>query len=584
MRKLLLFILLLIPNWVFGATPVLYFTDLINGPKSGWEESATKGAAVTVWGQNFGASRGSSTMTVCGETLNSAGDFAEWGVTTNNARSMERITFYLNSSMDDGAGTIQVTTSEGSSNTLPFFIRASDIYFIDRDTGSNAYNGLYSTFVSGSDGPWLNAYMSNGHNSAVGTGDITYIRASASPYVTSDPGGLSYGGIIGLDNDSGNAPSGTANNHIGIVGYPGEWPQIGTSSQAAAIRNDKYGVPQIKYYVFAKMIFKTTTSAINFTNADHMRVIGNHIVESTNDALTGALYFENVQDFDMYGNYFNNLIEGADGHYKHDVYITAINASKGEENETENIYFGYNELDTTTALDDSQGTPSMEVKTSTQSQVNRSINVFIFNNYWHDGDGEAIRISFKVQDIYIYNNIFENMGDKSGGSYYTMNCRIRVGTAPDPDGNVYFYNNTLYGGYYRRIVHVQDISNLYSKNNIYVVMPGGTGPYIANDGTGHVYSDYDVYYGDGEPPSAGDFTVTNAINLDPDFVSAGTSDFTLSPGSPALDSGTSAVSGTVTDDYIGISRPQNSVYDIGSYEDEGAGITTISGSVSGSRG
>ena len=49
-----------------------------------------------------------------------------------------------------------------------------------------------------------------------------------------------------------------------------------------------------------------------------------------------------------------------------------------------------------------------------------------------------------------------------------------------------------------------------------------------------------------------------------DFTNAGSADFSLLVTSDAIDAG-QTIAG-VTDDIIGTSRPQNSVYDIGAYE------------------
>jgi hypothetical protein len=53
----------------FSAAPVLFFSDLTWGPKTGWEGSQTKGAAVTIWGKNFGSTRGSNYVTVNGAQI-----------------------------------------------------------------------------------------------------------------------------------------------------------------------------------------------------------------------------------------------------------------------------------------------------------------------------------------------------------------------------------------------------------------------------------------------------------------------------------------------------------------------------------
>ena len=62
-----IFILVFLPEGVLAQDePVLLFSDMTDGPISGWEGSATKGAAVSIWGNYFGSNRGSSTVTVCG--------------------------------------------------------------------------------------------------------------------------------------------------------------------------------------------------------------------------------------------------------------------------------------------------------------------------------------------------------------------------------------------------------------------------------------------------------------------------------------------------------------------------------------
>src|SRR3989339_1239221 len=112
--------------------PVVLFSDLSDGTVSGWEGSATKGAAVSIWGRNFGAERGSSYVTVGGVNLTSDSDYAEWCIVNttgnydtgyNSAQGFERITFWLNSSMALGITSISVTTPDGTSETIPFYTR-----------------------------------------------------------------------------------------------------------------------------------------------------------------------------------------------------------------------------------------------------------------------------------------------------------------------------------------------------------------------------------------------------------------------------------------------------------------------------
>ena len=140
-------------------SPILFYSSAKAGPNQGWEESPTKGAAITVWGKNIGTSRGTSAITVAGVTLNQSSDYAEWGATTNpaTAKGMQRITFWLNSSMPEGnTEGIHVTVNGKKSNTLPFKIDNTGVIRFLSLAGSESYNGKYATYQGGVNGPWTN--------------------------------------------------------------------------------------------------------------------------------------------------------------------------------------------------------------------------------------------------------------------------------------------------------------------------------------------------------------------------------------------------------------------------------------------
>lgn len=75
-------------------------------------------------------------------------------------------------------------------------------------------------------------------------------------------------------------------------------------------------------------------------------------------------------------------------------------------------------------------------------------------------------------------------------------------------------------------------------------------------------SDYDLYYGNGSPPT----WATHAFNSNPQFYDVSNHDFHLQNNSYAKDKGTSDVNAIVNKDYDGILRPQGAGYDIGAYE------------------
>jgi hypothetical protein len=94
MKKPIVFILALLTILFFtrafaADAPALLFSDLTSGPKTGWEGSGAKGAAVTVWGKNFGQTRGSSYVAINGANLINDSDYAEWA-TSGTANGVAR--------------------------------------------------------------------------------------------------------------------------------------------------------------------------------------------------------------------------------------------------------------------------------------------------------------------------------------------------------------------------------------------------------------------------------------------------------------------------------------------------------------
>ena len=183
-------------------------------------------------------------------------------------------------------------------------------------------------------------------------------------------------------------------------------------------------------------------------------------------------------------------------------------------------------------------------------------NIKLHDNLVYNLSHAGILMYSRTQNIQIYNNIIHHCGNSAAGrscvqltpdAYYATNCK--------------FYNNTLYTTDAAALMYIGYAGmNLDSKNNIYYSSSGI--PYITQSGNPTVTSDYDLFYNNGAPPSY----AAGAVNSNPDFVNFTVNDFHLQAASPAKDAGTSAVNTVVAKDYDGISRPQNSAYDIGVYE------------------
>ena len=144
----------------------------------------------------------------------------------------------------------------------------------------------------------------------------------------------------------------------------------------------------------------------------------------------------------------------------------------------------------------------------------------------------------------IYNNIINGQG--SQGVKLT-GCIQHFGPMTAPLD----YNNTCYDVAIGVEVGDSGVSAAEIKNNIFETV----GTPISDSGTSTVKS---TNFCD----SAG---TGCSVTGSPSFTNAATGDFTLQSGSSCRDAGLD-LSATLTTDYIGTARPQNSVFDLGAYE------------------
>ncbi len=546
------------------ADPILLFSDLNWGPKTGWEGSATKGAAVTIWGKNLGSSRGSSYVTVNGAQLTSASDYAEWGA-TGPARGLERITFWVPSTASNGDGQITVTVGGATSNSLAFTVMTGTIYFISVTDGSNSYNGSYSTRTghTGSDGPFKDIDMFNpSYNPQGSTGSyIIYVRGGTYTKTdrVNDPNAF-----VAL-----RGPYGSSSSRHALIGYPAETPQLTTTNAAGINWNADYSpYGRNSYFTFAKLSGYGGTTAFD-SLGDYNRFIGNTLQEYLAEAWSGVIWATASQQVSIYGNYFNHI--GYDS-YKHNIYLKAQAGYTGDRS-VQYVNIGYNEFNNPVAGTDSRG-GAIFISRNSDAGSYTTNNIYIYDNYFHDGNMEFIYIGDNVNigDVYIYNNIFKGGTNTNGGA-----ISFAGGT-----NNVYLYNNVFYqtGSGAGALLSGFDTggplnSRVYSRNNIFYSNSSSIN-YLYWDGASkgaQFNSDHDLFYNGGSLPSGSGITVTNAVTGNPLFYAPASGSFTLQTGSPAINSGTSSVSSVVTADYDGAVRPQDSVYDIGAYETSGS-VTT----------
>ena len=110
--------------------------------------------------------------------------------------------------------------------------------------------------------------------------------------------------------------------------------------------------------------------------------------------------------------------------------------------------------------------------------------------------------------------------------------------------NAKIYNNTVFGGLRSGIYIQSSATNADVRNNISY---GNATSQIVDEGSGT--------------------TLSNNLTSDPRFVNAASLNFSLQPGSPAIDAGASL--SLVTMDIKRAPRPQGAAYDVGAYEGQG---------------
>jgi hypothetical protein len=551
-KSLLLFVLsslfVMLPVYAYSAGPVLFFSDLDSAPKTGWEGSTTKGAAVTVWGKNFGSTRGSNYVTVNGAQIT---EYAEWGTTgTANGipRGLERITFWLNSNCANGAGTISVAVGGVTSNTLPFTTRSGNIYFV-APTGNDSNSGRSTS------APWQHLQKFTD----LAPGDILYARGGE--YTSLDYNGNSAHVMLYNTNGAAGSP-------IALVGYPAETPYINATRSGGGymVRQSDWSGTTSSYLVFAKLKAVSGSPTMFQIIGDYIRLIGNWAKDLNIYGATGTFNTDNSRYVYMYGNYFEHC--GTDN-WQHAVYGKTKSAIPGAD--TSYQYFAYNEVNQYVDNLGPHGCGGGILDYSRESDAGAKTthHLYIHSNLFiNSGAGlfytEGGVASYPVNNIYIYNNLIVNGTTCNAGTDGQLYF----------DGDVssfYVFNNTFYkssnptaGALVTRYDYGSPSVNY--RNNIFFTK-NSSQPYFVYDGTGQTYSSHDLYF-NAPVPSSGRDSILTAITSNPLFVSEAGLDFHLQASSPAINAGVSdsVMSPLLTADYDGNPRPQGSGYDIGAYE------------------
>jgi hypothetical protein len=288
---------------------VLYFSDIISGPNSGNSDisggrSGLDGAIVTIWGRNLGESQGSSKVYANGVE---AASYYSWGNATTPAdlysfHQMQMVSFQISHLAKDGLGTIYVVVNSIPSNTLPFTVRAGNIYFAM--TGGDDDSG---------DGSWGSPWRTIPHAANnLAAGDIAYIGNGIDQTTETD-----YGAAVNLGSD------GTENHPKALIVYPGAVSYVGndTLGRAFNVWNEDTGGYSLHWVIAG---FRITTAEVGVTAQGGFRVIGNYVTAPNGDGMDGAIGGVNGNDIYILGNELENIGSPNCSKLYHAIYITGV--------------------------------------------------------------------------------------------------------------------------------------------------------------------------------------------------------------------------------------------------------------------
>lgn len=598
MKKLKYIILfLLLSGNIFAAAPEIFFTNLEDGPTTGWEESATKGAAITVYGYNFGAAAHTSYVTVANVTASTSvvvyadeSGVAEWGATTNpdmpvfNGKdTLQRITFYLNSSMGVTGtfpnSTITVTNSDGTSKSVYFHARALGdnhirFYALAANDGNDSNDGLYATQGEGTNGPRLTMGQMK---QDLQTGDIAYIRGGE--WTAYDTYNVTNDSWLTLYWTGFHHANGTQGNSIGVIGYPGDDVYINPGGVGGVVLTRKGTGSQWHHWTISNMSTKGhwTMGCLYHYNCDdsYNRFVGLNVdgVYDSNTTMSFNCGRSNDHTY-LLGNNMHDSGCGIDqrgcDNPKTNSYLFSISGAgnlrlsdqPGTTGHT-NFYVMYNEL---------QYGWGHLFYVFGHAHGDIADEIHIAYNYGHDtingtdfilGGGDNNRDTYNegaygfVEHLYVYGNVLEgNM--LMGGTQPTNTAG---------NGGEYFvYNNTVYNPSGRCFSVSEGVAGFettahFINNVCYESINGAeectSSDYANCDGTNNLFYGY--------ADTLMNHTLED-LTSDPLFTNVSIHDYRLQSESPAKDSGSSTVSGVLSTDINRVTMPQNDVFDRGAFE------------------
>ncbi|MCL5991442.1 MAG: IPT/TIG domain-containing protein, partial [Bacteroidetes bacterium] len=266
--------------------PVLYFSDITSGPKTGNSDNSLgqtpgqDGAIVTIWGRNF--SSGNADVKIFCNGMQSQFIYyrgpANIGANLVPYHKMEMISFQIDNLANDGLGSIYVEVNGVISNSIPFTVRPGNIYYVKTTGNDNSGNGSWTN-------PW--GTIVNGKDN-LAPGDILYVCDGVNQTTEEN-----FEGCVVLSSD------GTPGNPKSLIVYPNATSIVGDTSIKRAFH--PYNVedrPSI-HWVISK--FRLFTADEGVSARTGFRVIGNFLSAPDGSSADAAIGCRG-DDIYIYGN------------------------------------------------------------------------------------------------------------------------------------------------------------------------------------------------------------------------------------------------------------------------------------------
>ncbi|MGA2034497.1 MAG: hypothetical protein ABSG68_19800 [Thermoguttaceae bacterium] len=506
------------------AGPILCFSDLDSGPRTGNSDTSREqaagrdGAIVTVWGKNLGSSQGDSRIMVNGAEAR----VYCWGNATAPANlyvrhRLQMVCFQVRQAARDGLGVICLVVNGRKSNELPFTVRAGCIYFV-KTTGSDKAAGDWA-------GPWRTLPYAV---SRIAPGDIVYACDAVSQTQSE-----SYNAAVNLGSD------GAPGKPKALVAYPGARCLIGSVTVERGFGHWVSGKGHTAdHWTLAK--FTVTAGISPFLIGSGYRVVGNQVSAPRGSAAEGAIEGSGNGLF-VLGNEISQVGRSGCSKLYHPIYISSARTSSGPRQPLESnreIAWNY--------IHDNNAPRGINIYSEQSSAAymtgHRVHDNFIMNQV---GDGMLIG-QYVIGGNWVYNNVIANAGlgpeprESDACSHFGVN--LDAGHETVAGTVIHFCNNTIYGCGWAGAsspgatgnVHLVGLGRyrLDFSNNIIC----STGePYMSgwSDEKIRAGGGHNLWFGRGAPPAWD----VSAVGANPRFVDAAHQDFHLQPGSPAVGAG-----------------------------------------------